>query len=492
MRARFTCLGAMLLALPFLTAPGVAEETIKTKSDETAVEQPAPRPAGFPPMMLIDNDILSVRARFEATFGAFAYKGSFYGLSAAPSPDYRMSRTYAESWFAPGVEFALRPVPQLEIYGGLSVGAVRTFGSDIYAQRNEVSGRIENAYVGVCTKFGKDALNIDISTGHQKYGVGTGMLVWQGAVNGFERGGLNLMPRIAWANASIARATFGGLKAEAFYLSPSEPRSQYTGTKLAGGVVEYAWGERSRIGGAYIRVPHSLAVYPTPTATTIDEARRGLVTWHGYSLIDGSPIGLPNAYVRGEGAIQRNARINMKAWAYLVEGGYRFIQLPFAPQFSLGYASFSGTDRNSTTYGRFDPLFYGNGLDNWWFGANQSYALLNSNVNHIRAALQLAPSASDFVKVQYVYSRANKQLSPIQYGQGARVGIVNGNVVIATGVVDRNLSEEIYADWTHVWSPNVYGTIYGSVAKPKQGIREIAGADARNWYTAGLILGLRY
>lgn len=73
------------------------------------------------------------------------------------------------------------------------------------------------------TKFDKNGLNIDLSTGRQKYGVGTGMLVWQGAANGFERGGLNLMPRLAWQNASIARVTFGGLKAEAFYLSARSP-----------------------------------------------------------------------------------------------------------------------------------------------------------------------------------------------------------------------------------------------------------------------------
>lgn len=111
--------------------PARAEQAADKKPADAVATQAAPAPAGFPPLMLIDTETLSARARIDATFGAFAYQKSFYGVPKAPEPFYRMSHTYAEGWLAPGVEATLRPTSAFETYGGLSVGSVRTFGSDI-------------------------------------------------------------------------------------------------------------------------------------------------------------------------------------------------------------------------------------------------------------------------------------------------------------------------------------------------------------------------
>ena len=45
----------------------------------------------------------------------------------------------------------------------------------------------------------------------------------------------------------------------------------------------------------------------------------------------------------------------------------------------------SGDNPRMTRIERFDPLFYGNGYDNWWFGPNSSLAWLNINVGYHRA-----------------------------------------------------------------------------------------------------------
>ncbi len=190
--------------------------------------------------------------------------------------------------------------------------------------------------MGVRTTGKASDLILDFSIGRQPYGVGTGMLLWQGAGNGFERGAVSLLPRRAWALAAVGRASYNGFKVEGFYLDPNELPSSNTGTRLVGGVAEYAWGQKSRLGVAVTKVIASSLAYPLPSLPLfIQNGRDGLVSWHGYALLEGGHIGLPNAWLRGEAAVQRNGRIDMSAGAWYAEVGNRFPTCHFHLQFPM-------------------------------------------------------------------------------------------------------------------------------------------------------------
>ncbi len=446
------------------------------------------------PLLVVDDEHVRLEGKLSALFGAFGSTGTWYGLdSLTPGSKFDRQKGWAEGWFNPGLELTVRPSSQWEVFGGFSVGFSGTLGVDPFDQKNQGAVLVEKAYGGVRTRNPADQLNLEFSAGQQPYGIGTGMIVWQGAGNGFERGAVSLLPRLSWENTAIARATLGGWKAEAFYLDPNELKSAETGTRLVGGVLEYAWGTASRLGGAYVKVQNSTAPYPIPTfPLIIPNGREGTETWHGYSRIEGTAVGLPTAWIRGEFALQRNDRIDMRANAWYAEIGNRFSALPMTPTLSYGYASFSGDDPSTRTYERFDPLFYGNGLENWWFGTSSAYAFLNSNVNYHRVTLNLVASPQDFLKFQYVHTRANELNSPLQFGQGARLSVVNGNLELVTGVAYHDLVDELYAELTHVWTPQITTTLWGSAGFPGRGITSLPGINSETWLSTGLIFSLKY
>lgn len=468
-----------LLALSSLVTTAGLVGTIPTQAKDMS------------PLLFVDTDTITIQGRAEAMFGAISSSGSWFNLLARPLPSYDPNRRWAEGWFAPGVDITLYPSDRVEIYGGLSLGLSGTWGSDLYAQTNQGAVLFENAFFGVRTSNPKTSWNIDISTGQQKYTVGTGMLLSQGAGNGFERGANLMGPRTAWSNASIARFTYNGLKIEGFYLDPNEVKALDTNTKLAGGVIEYRWNDKSFVGLSYIRVLESTQAYPIGTFPFfILNGRDGLEALQGYAKIDGTPIGLPDAWLRGEFALERNSRIDMKAYAYYAEAGYRFATLRFLPTLSYSYATFSGDDPNTPQYERFDPLFYGfygNDQNNWSFGLNSAYAFKNANVNFNRVTLQLTTSERDALTFQYIHTRAN-ELAGLVLGPITQVPLLAGLNLSNIRLADRHLADEIYGNWTHTFKPNVQATVWTSIAFPGAGLRSLPNAQTEPWINAGVTL----
>jgi hypothetical protein len=455
--------------------------------------EPPAQPSPPDPLVIVDDGTLRVKARLEALAGGFAYTGTWYGLASLGPARYRADRSWAELWLEPGVTVSYRVGPGFELYGGLSAGFSQTVGSDAFAQRDKGALRMENAYAGIRTTNPAEGFNLDLSTGRQDYGIGTGMLIWQGGGNGFERGAGNLLPRTAWANTTVARASFGGFKVEGYLLDPDELSSNDTHTRLAGTVVDYSYGSGSRLGGTVLKVLQSDQVYPLPTLPLlIPKGRDGLTAMQVYGRLEGTDVGLPGGWIRAEYAREENDRISMQADAYYAEIGYAFNRLPLRPTLAYGFASFSGDDPRTRQYERFDPLYYGNGLDNWWFGANGAYAFLNSNVRHHRLSLNLTLGERDFFKAQYVTSFTDELNSPIQFGQAARPTIRAGGLTITTGVQKWPLASELYGEWTHLWSPAVATGVWASAAVPGRGLTSLPGIEARTWYGAGLLLSARF
>ena len=275
------------------------------------------------PLALINSDNVRLKASISSFAGTIGYSGTWFGLAEPVlGTRFDMNRRWAEGWVQPGLELSIKPASTLEVYGGLSLGLSGTLGRDPYDYRNRGAAWPETAFVGVRTTRGDSELNFDLSIGQQPYTVGTGMLLTQGAGNGLERGALLIAPRVSWGNAAIARMSLRGWNAEAFYLDPNEVPSENTGTKLAGALIERKWAEQSRIGAAFISVIASSAPYPIARLPfVIDDARRNLQTWHAWSRVDAAAIGLPNTWVRLEGAIQSNARLPLKSRAAYAELG---------------------------------------------------------------------------------------------------------------------------------------------------------------------------
>lgn len=443
------------------------------------------------PVILHERDGLQVTGTLEALAAGQFHAGTWYGLARRfGGAGFNDRRAWGEFSLAPGVEFRWQAAPRLAFYGGFSVLAAGTLARDAYDVGNRGAVLPENAYAGLRTTNPEGEWNLDLSGGAQRYQVGTGMLIFQGAGNGFSRGGLATLPRRAFANTAIARASRGGFSVEGFWLDANELPSADTHTQLAGGVVQYRWDAGTRIGFSAFQAIRSTAVYPVAPVGILPDAREGLVSWHGFGELDGARLGLPGASFRAEFAIQRNDRIAMQAHAWFAEAAYRFTTLPWMPRLSYGYATFSGDDPATRRIERFDPLFYGNGLENWFFGAGGGYTVLNSNINVHRVALDLVPSGRDFVKFLYLRLSANQTGSPLQFGQATRVALTNGGLFLASGVPTPHLTDELYLQWTRMLTPQVALTGWGSATWPGAGLRAVGGD--RTWQSAGVTLSVRF
>lgn len=437
---------------------------------------------------------LSFKPVAEFLSGNFVYDGVWFGLGNIPPSQFEESKAWSEEWLEIGGRIEVS-AGAVALYGGLSAGGTLSLGTDSFDETDQRALLTETAYAGLRTTNPGEGWNLDLSAGQQDFGAGTGMLLWQGAGNGFERGGLNIAQRTAWSMAAIGQVTGDKHKFQAFYLDPNELESNDTKTDLAGALWRYDHSAGSNIGAYFVKVLNSEMIYPLPGLPLfIPDGRDGLQAVQGFARIDGNDIGIANAWARAEFAYEWNDDLagtaGMEAWAGYGEAGYRFTSLPGMPAFSYAYATFSGDDPDTAAYERFDPLFYGNGLDNWWFGANGSYAFLNSNLNFHRFTLQMAASEQDFLKAQYVITHANELNSPIQFGQAARLDIDNGGLVV--GAPARHLADEFYGEWTHVFTPSLTTTLWGSVTVPGAGIEEISDADTSSpWVGAGFILSVR-
>ncbi len=464
-----------------LAALSVAAASMSAAAAAHAADAAAPPPVTLTPFG-------------EAMSGNFAYDGVWFGLGEVPPSDFDGSKVWSEEWLEFGARAEAR-AGDIAFYGGLSVGASFTLGTDSFDETNRHAVLLENAYAGVRSANPGEAWNFDLSAGQQEFALGTGMLIWQGAGNGFERGGLNIAQRLSWSMAAVGEITGRGHTVQGFYLDPNEIPSNETDTRMAGAAWRYDHSATTFVGAYYLNVLTSKLIYPLPDLPLfIPDGRDGLNAVQAYARLDGAELGLDNAWVRAEAAYEWNGELagtsGMEAWAAYGEAGYRFVTLPWTPALSYAYATFSGDDPSTSAYERFDPLFYGNGLNNWWFGANGSYAFLNSNLNFHRLSLQLAASEQDFLMVQNVITSANELNSPIQFGQGARLDLEEGGLVV--GAPAHHLATEIYGEWTHVFTPTVTATLWGSLAWPGDGIAEIApGVSDETWAGAGLVVSVR-
>jgi hypothetical protein len=476
----------LLLAANMISALGGAFAAfalvMAASSQAIAADAATPAPA---------NPVIQPFLEFMS--GNFAYQGAWFGLGEVPPSDFDGNLAWSELWLEVGANLNARGEAGT-LYGSLSLGGSQTLGTDSFDQTDQGTWLLERAFLGFRTEAPEGNWNIDISAGQQDFGAGTGMLLWQGAGNGFERGALNIVQRTAWSMAALGKVSNGKTTFQGFFLNPNETESNDTETELAGALWRYDHSPQTNVGAYYLSVLQSKQIYPLPDLPLfIENGRDGLQAVQAFARLDGNDFGVANAWLRGEFAYEWNDDLagatGMQAWAGYGELGYRFASVPMAPAISYAFATFSGDDPGTSEYERFDPLFYGNGLDNWWFGANGSYAFLNANLNYHRFTLQLAPTHADFLKFQYVITNANELNSPIQFGQAARLDLEQGGLIV--GAPESHLADEFYGEWTHLFSQSVAATLWGSVAIPGDGIEQTYPGYGDPWLGAGFIVSVK-
>lgn len=419
-------------------------------------------------------------------------KNSFWGLGQqfAPTSGYARSHTWLEAFVKPGLKAQTSLGGGLTGYGGASLVATGTLGEDVFETKDTGRLLVEDAYLGLRGQAG--GWNWDVSAGAQPYKLGHGFLLSAGAGNGFERGGAILAPRRAWGMTGIGRISNGRFMVEAFHLNPNELEFGDTGTRLWGLHGQWSPSEDGSVGLAHIRVSASAAPYPQAPVNIIENGREGLQTtdliWR-YEPRSGALAGLS---LTGEAAWQRNSRIGMKASGWGFELGYRLAQLPFMPRLSWSMRRFSGDDPGTADkLERFDPLFYDGAPQTWSSGGNGSFAFYNSNlvVHRLRAELML--SQRDFVNLNWWKVDAAQANSPVQYGQAARLAIVDGSIGLVSGFPKRALSQEVYAEYTRVLTSNLFVTTGVAGAFPGSGLKAVV-SDARDWWGVFANLTIKY
>lgn len=467
-----------------------AAATVASLASGPILAQQAPKPA-----WAWQSGGLALDAGLETYTSFYSMSGTWWNLAATSAPTFDMDRSFAELWLHPKLNGRFKLGGSTEAYGSLSVGATRTIGADAFDYEDEGAVRFGSALIGMRAESG--GWRYDVSAGRQPFTLGTGMLLTAGSGNGYSWGGGASTQRKAWGRSLVARAGVGELTGTAFALQPDEAPEAKTDTRVHGVALEWARPQMGKAGLAWFTVPRSSSIYPGDLAPLvfIERGRDGLDTWHGWADITGLVPGMPTLGLRAEFAQQRNtitradgSRDPMRASAWLIGASWWGQTLPFAPKFSYHVARFTGDKPGTSKYERFDPMFWGNGLDNWWFGANGAYSWLNANLRAQRFMVDAYLSAQDILQFQYVRASVDQRNSAVQFGQGVR--FTSDGLLV--GVPESELSSEVYLQYARVFSPKLVLVAFVARNSPGAGLKAIAPQGTRAWTTFGLGLTANY
>ena len=334
--------------------------------------------------------------------------------------------------------------------GGVSPGATS------FPDFNTHSYSIEAAFLGWKSGNAFPGLGynaIELGFGNQNYQVFDGLLIWEGGLDCGARGACWISPRKAFREAGTLRLTLGGWLLEGFHLKHNDDPS--THTRLGGGRVEYAFQDRvvkeMKSGFMYFNIYQS------------DEPPRdGLNGFYFYQEATPAPQ-LPDLqYTMSFVAETNSAAVgNAQAYGWYVTPAYTLSQLPWSPQLSYRFASFSGGGTRN-----FDPLF--TGLSDWgtWFQGELlgEWVLSNTNLQSHMVRLKLTPTEVLTLNLfYYKFLRPN-----LEERLGPRPTRVSSHQIADEFDTVLDIAP---ANW---WSM----TVEFAVAVPNDGIRQATGGNA--------------
>ncbi len=357
-------------------------------------------PAG-PPVATLRTRLPRTLGFGEATFGPLSLRPTL-NLQAAGFADANAGfdgawaagpLDEADVWFEHSNEVGLNAVLDAGRYGTLKarvsgVFTLTTGGLDAAvssgADFNQRSYTLEDAYLlwqsgHAFASLGFNA--VEVGYGNQNYQVFDGLLFWDGAADGALRGATWLTPRRAFREAGLVRVNLAAWTIEGVHLAYNDDPD--THTRVGAGRVEYA---------SHNQVLRSLKtgfMYFNVYASDVP-SRDGLNGFYLYH--EGTPFaGLPAlTYTTSFVAETNSRRVGLsQAYGWFVAPAYELRTLPWSPQLSYRYASFSGGGSRN-----FDSLF--TGLSDWgsWFQGELlgEFVLSNSNLNSHMVRLELTPA----------------------------------------------------------------------------------------------------
>ena len=435
-------------------------------------------------MLIHDADGLKVRGHLQFGLNAVVEDNLFWDLAAttAPASGFDPDTEWLEGYVKPGLSFEKTLDSGAIFYGKLSAVASYTWGTDAFATGDTGATTLEEAYLALRGDLGGD-LSYDVSLGPRELTLGTGMIIANGATSGFERGALKFGPRKAWEMAAIGRLSRENFTGTLFYIDPNELPSTDGSNELAGIDLRYDYPQGGYLGATFVSVLNSNSPYPQIGGPPVPGAREGTNTLNIYAKTNPLSGALENWTFTGDIALQRNSDIDLEAWAGRVTAGYTFADMPWSPNLTIGYQTFSGDDPATATYERFDPLYYQGSPSAWATGSKSASTFINSNVNALSLALIVKPTQQDTFTLRYAHIRANELNSPIQFGQATRVD-ATGNII--SGVTDAHLADDVFLEYSRIINRNTFLTAGVSVSFPGAGIDDVVGGSADPW-TGGFI-----
>lgn len=295
------------------------------------------------------------------------------------------------------------------LYGGLGVIALGTFGDGDaagFTTGDESDADIENAYLGWRNARG----TFDVSVGRQGFQLGDGFLIAGDAISlgegldplgvDVDRGGAYyLAGRKSFSNTAIVNYDPDGpLRGDLFWLQSDNPYQQ--DTELAGINLEMVDDSKGTLGLSYLNV---LDVDRGADLALWDQ-RDGMdvISLRGQGSLGVEDLFLSFEYVDQSGG---DTAVENDAYAWYLEAGWTFSNLPWSPGVNVRYAEFSGDDANTGDNEAFDPLFFGftRGFGTWFQGEVASnYAGPANSGNEVqRVEFSLAPRADLQLAAQY-------------------------------------------------------------------------------------------
>lgn len=412
----------------------------------------------------------------------------FWGLPDRFASDaaYDTSRTWWELYVKPSVRARQQIQRGVEVYGELSAVGSATIDRDPFEEGDTGRLTLESAHVGVRVPDMVAGWALDLSVGAQPYSIASGMLISNGASNGFSRGALKLGPRKAFENTALMRLSQGHHTAELFYLDPNENPDSDSGTRLIGGAWSLRPDELRSLVLTVGRVIDSTAPYPQAdpdggAPQIIPGGRDGLSVLHAHLQWPLWMRDQTQVHGQMDYAVQGHQSLSLRAQAWRLQLNMARTDMPWRPRMVLGIQSFSGDDPSTARLERFDPLFYEGSPGAWASGSKASMVFINTNVRALQASLELRPSERDVVTLYVAHLRAHTLRSPLQFGQATRVEISDGVSAIVTGVTHPHLSDDVFIKYTRVVDRHTYVTLGYSASFPGKGVRRLTDGRTPVW-----------
>ena len=432
--------------------------------------------------VLYDRDGTYLRMRLEGIGMHYGNHNAWYGqpgllLAGNPlvsgRPAGRGYGGWAEGFVHAGL-YGITPLGESRsAYGGVSGIHSASAGRELFTDRTRGFLGVEDAFVGLvggATLPSGDRLVLNASFGRQRFGIGDGFLIANTASNGGERAALQSNPRWAADRLALVQARWNNLKIEAFHLDPDELPEVDSKTKIVGLNVEARLAGSLTVGATALYAPSSSYKYYTATEVL---SREGLQVFDARLRWQPNPAGA-GPFLAAEAALQRNSRIDMRAFGWTAELGYSFGDaLPWSPTVSYRHASFTGDDPATRRFERWDPLLSGDNGERWVQGVNHFKIFQNSNLATHRFQARLRPLPTIELVPQFWLFTADRTTN---LGGNPAFSIIQG----------RYLGAE--ANLTAKWFPSPRLMVQGHVAAtfPSATVKRTIAGPADPWISTML------